>query len=471
MNRSEFLKKIGAGLVLLHLGPMLSKALAGTELCKALFGDEFKWGVTTAAYQFEGGWDADGKGPSIWDTFTHHHGHIKDKSNGDVSCDFYHRCEADLKLLKELHINNFRFSIAWSRVLPEGIGEVNEKGIAFYNRVIDTCLSLGIEPWVTLYHWDLPQALEDKGGWTNREIVNWFAEYTDLVTRRFGDRVRHWVVLNEPAAFTSLGYFTGLHAPGHRGLNKFLASVHYACLCQAEGGRIIRRNVANAHIGTTYSCSYIEAYKEKPRNQRAARRLDVFLNRLFIEPAMGMGYAFDDLPFLKRMKKYIEPGDMDKLRFDFDFIGLQNYFRIVGKAGIIPLLWANQVKPDTHTAELTEMGWEVYPEGIYKILKQFAKYPVKELMVSENGAAFHDELTDGAIHDAKRISFFKRYIENVLRAKQDGVNVTGYFAWTYVDNFEWAEGYRPKFGLVYNDVKTQSRVVKDSGLWFREFLK
>lgn len=391
------------------------------------FGDDFIWGVATLAYQIEGKRKGKGKGESIWDRFTGKPGNVKDKSSGKEATDFYHRYKSDLKLLKGLNFKNFRFSFSWSRISPNGTGRVNEKGIDFYNRMIDTCLKLGIEPWATLYHWDLPQKLEDQGGWTNRDMIGWFSEFTELCTRRFGDRIRHWMVLNEPAGFTTLGYLSGMHAPGQSGINKFLASVHHACLCQAEGGRIIRGNVKNSHVGTTFSCSFTEPHKSFESHQRAAQRLDVMLNRLFIEPSLGMGYPYGELPYLRKIEKYIRPEDSDKLKFDFDFIGLQNYFRVISKPSLIPFIWANHVKPK-EPAEMTEMGWEVAPEGIYKILMQFAKYPVKEIIVTENGAAFPDVLTNGSVHDQQRINYYKRYLHSVLMAKNEGANVKGYFA-------------------------------------------
>jgi len=450
--------------------PVFENIVSDPEFTKSDFGDDFYWGVATAAYQIEGAWDADGKGESVWDRFTSIPRHVKDKTNGNQAIDFYNRYNGDFKLLKELNFENFRFSFSWARILPDGTGKVNEKGIDFYNRMIDNCLELGIEPWAMLYHWDLPQKLDDLGGWTNRDIVGWFSEFADLCTQRFGDRIRHWMVLNEPAGFTTLGYLSGMHAPMQSGVNKFLASVHHACLCQAEGGRIIRNNVKNSHVGTTFSCSYTEPHKPKENHQLAARRLDVMLNRLFIEPSLGMGYPHQELPFLQKIEKYILPGDDEKLKFEFDFIGIQNYFRIISKPSLIPFIWANRVKPKGQ-AEMTDMGWEVNPEGIYNIIKQFAKYPIKEIIVTENGAAFPDQLIDGKVHDIQRINFYKRYLQNILKAKNEGANVTGYFAWTFIDNFEWAEGFRPRFGIVYNDFKTQQRTVKDSGLWFKDFLK
>jgi len=336
--------------------------------------------------------------------------------------------------------------------------------------MIDTCLELGIEPWAMLYHWDLPQKLEDRGGWTNRDIIGWFSEYSDLCSRRFGDRIHHWMVLNEPSGFTLLGYLAGIHAPNQSNVNKFLSSVHHTCLCQAEGGRIIRSNIRNSHIGNAFSCSSVEPSKPLESHRRAASRIDVLLNRLFIEPSLGMGYPYKELPFLRKIEKYIQPDDYQKLKFDFDFIGIQNYFRVVCKPSLLPYVRAIRVQPEKGT-EMTDMGWEVYPEGIYKILMQFSKYPIKEIIITENGAAFPDNLVDGQVHDQQRISFYKRFLHQILRAKNEGANIKGYFAWTFIDNFEWIEGYRPKFGIVHNNFKTQERTVKDSGLWFRDFLK
>jgi beta-glucosidase len=469
MVQLDFLKYLATQLVKSKANPVFRNSFEDPQIAKIDFGDDFVWGVGTSAYQIEGAWNVDGKGESIWDRSTSKKWSVKDRSNGKEAIDFYNRSESDLKLLKSLNFENFRFSFSWSRILPEGTVSINEKGVDFYNRLIDSCLELGLEPWAMLYHWDLPQKLEDRGGWTNRDMVGWFSEYTDLCTRRFGDRIRHWMVLNEPSGFTLLGYLAGIHAPNQSNVNKFLSSVHHACLCQAEGGRIIRNNVKNSHIGTTFSCSAVVPSKPLKSHQNAAQRVDVLLNRLFIEPSLGMGYPLEDLSFLKKIEKYIQPGDHDKLKFDFDFIGIQNYFRVVCKPSLIPYVRANRVPPEKQ-AEMTEMGWEVYPEGIYNILMQFSKYPVKEIIITENGAAFSDQLIGGQVHDQQRISFYKRYLYNILKAKNEGVNIKGYFAWTLIDNFEWIEGFRPRFGMVYNDFKTQQRTVKDSGLWFRDFL-
>lgn len=437
------------------------------------FGEDFKWGVSTAAYQIEGGYNADGKGKSIWDAFSNTPGKTFAGHTGNVACDFYHRYPHDIALMCHLNIPNFRFSISWSRIIPNGIGTVNMSGIAFYNRVIDFCLELGIEPWITLYHWDLPYELEKKGGWTNREIVNWFSEYVEICVKHFGSRVKHWMILNEPMVFTGAGYFLGVHAPGRKGLNNFLAAAHHATLCQAEGGRIVRSMVPQSKVGTTFSCSSIEPYRQTMQDNEAAKRIDTLLNRLFVEPLAGLGYPLKDLKLLQRLEPFVKDGDESKLAFDMDFIGVQNYTReLVAWSYLTPLIWAKIVKPEKRNVEITEMKWEVYPECIYTMLHQFDQYKTfKEIIVTENGAAFPDAVIDNKVNDIKRKNYLQEHIAQVLRAKNEGVNVNGYFVWSFTDNFEWAEGYHPRFGLVYIDFATQKRIVKLSGCWYSKLLQ
>lgn len=445
-----------------------------TRFNKKLFGDDFVWGVATAAVQIEGGHDADGKGPSIWDVFTAKKGKILNGDDHFIACDFYTNYKADIDLVKQLNIPNFRFSISWSRILPEGAGAVNQAGIDHYHNVIDYCLQQGVEPWITLYHWDLPHALELKGGWTNREIVAWFSEFARICANSFGSKVKHWMVMNEPSVFTGAGYFFGVHAPGRTGLNNYLPAVHHSILCMGEGGRILRGILPKeAQIGTTFSCSYIEPKSDKPRDVAAAKTIDTLLNRLYIEPILGLGYPVADLPVIKRMEKYIKPGDLEKMPFDFDFIGIQVYTREIGKYSFFtPYLRAGIVKAKDRDVELTDMGWEVYPPSIYEIIKKFDKYSgIRKLYITENGAAFPDTVADGEVNDPKRTTFLQNYMEQVLRAKQDGYKVSGYFVWTLTDNFEWAEGYNPRFGLIYVDFKTQQRIIKQSGKWYAEFIK
>jgi beta-glucosidase len=444
-----------------------------THFNKQLFGDDFTWGVATAAFQTEGACDVDGKGASIWDVFASKKGKILNGDDHSVSCDFYNNYETDIDLIKQLNIPNFRFSISWSRILPDGIGAVNQAGIDHYNRVIDYCITLGIEPWITLYHWDLPQALELKGGWTNRYVINWFNEFVAVCAKNFGDRVKHWMVMNEPSVFTGAGYFFGIHAPGRTGLKNFLPAVHHAVLCMAAGGKTLRGILPDATIGTTFSCSYIEPFNDSPKNISAAKRVDALLNRLFIEPVLGMGYPINELPVLKKLEKYIHPGDMDSMKFDFDFIGIQLYTReIVKHSFFTPYINAGLVKAKNRNVALTDMGWEVYPPAIYEILKKFNEYTgIKKIYITENGAAFPDEVTDGRVDDIKRVEYLEAYLQQVLKAKNEGCKVSGYFVWTLTDNFEWAEGYHPRFGLIHIDFKTQKRIIKSSGSWYAGFIK
>ena len=436
------------------------------------FGEDFLWGTSCSAYQIEGAWNEGGKSPSVWDEFTHRGGKIYQDQHGDTAVDFYHRYKEDIRLHKELNFKVFRFSIAWTRILPNGTGEINQEGINFYHKVIDECLAQGIEPWITLYHWDIPQVLEDQGGWTNRAVVEWFTEYTRVCARAYGSKVKNWMVFNEPAAFTSLGYLVGYHAPGKRGISKFMRATHHTCLAMAESGRMIRKMVPDARIGTNFSCSYVESFDGLKKHDKAAKRMDAMLNRLFIEPSLGMGYPIADFPGLKRIENYMLPGDAEKLKFHFDFIGLQNYFRVVVKRSFIPLVWGNQVKAEKRGVPVNEMGFEIYPEGIYQVLKQFDAYPgVDHLIITENGVCVEDHVENGNVHDQARIDFFRDYLAQVFRAKNEGVPVEGYFVWSLTDNFEWSEGYRPRFGLIHVDYATQKRTIKDSGYWFRELLQ
>jgi beta-glucosidase len=439
---------------------------------KTDFGPGFSWGAASAAFQTEGAHEADGKARSIWDTFTERPGKIKTGENAQTATDFYRRYPEDLAWLKQMNMGHFRFSLAWPRLLPNGTGAVNPKGVDYYNQLIDHCLAQGIEPWVTLYHWDLPQVLEDKGGWTNRDVVGWFGEYADFATRTFGDRVRRWMVLNEPMSFVGLGYQMGLHAPGRKGLHNFVPAAHHTVLAQAEGGRIVRSNVPGAEVGTTYSCSYVSPHRATEADQQAAQRLDALVNRLFIEPALGLGYPRQLGLLAQQLERQMRPGDEARMAFDFDFIGVQNYFRLVAKHHWWPVgFHVAEVPAKERGVPVNEMGMEVYPEGMYHMLKQFGSYEgVKKIVVTENGVCYPDQLQANVVDDQARIQFFADYLAQVLRAKQEGLPVEGYFAWSLTDNFEWSEGYHPRFGLVYVDYATQQRYLKASGQWFAELL-
>jgi beta-glucosidase len=452
---------------------LMESTVQDKKFSKELFGKDFIWGVSVAALQIEGACDADGKGQSVWDVFSAKKGKILNGDSPVIACDFYNQYQTDIDLIKQLNIPNFRFSISWSRIFPDGTGQVNQAGIDFYNRVIDYCLKQGVEPWVTLYHWDLPQALELKGGWTNREIVTWFTEFTTVCAKNFGNRVKHWMVMNEPSVFTGAGYFLGIHAPGRTGLKSFLPAIHHAVLCIVAGAKVLRNLVPGAEIGTTFSCSYIEPHSDKPKDIAAAKRVDALLNRLFIEPVLGLGYPVSDVPALKGIEKYFKPGDAENLSFDFDFIGVQNYTReIVKYSFFTPYMGARLVKAENRNVPLTDMKWEVYPASIYQMIKKFNSYPqIRNIYITENGAAFPDQVENDSVDDPKRVDYLNNYLQQVLKAKNEGLTVNGYFVWTLMDNFEWAEGYHPRFGLIHVDFNTQQRIVKSSGRWYADFLK
>ncbi|WP_264530941.1 GH1 family beta-glucosidase [Flavobacterium sp. N502540] len=441
-------------------------------LHKNQFGDDFLWGVSTAAFQIEGAHDTDGKGPSIWDVFTSQKGKIKNGHHASTACDFYNSYQNDIDLIRELNIPNFRFSISWPRIMPAGVPPINQAGIAYYNKIIDALLLAGIEPWITLYHWDLPHNLELKGGWTNRESVNWFSAYVEICVQNFGDRVKNWMVINEPSVFTGAGYFLGIHAPGKKGITNYLKAMHHVTLATAAGAKIIRNRIPDAHIGTTFSCTHIEPATQSPKDIEAAKRVDTLLNRTFIEPILGLGYPQADLPVLKKLNAYIVEDDLNNLSFDFDFIGLQCYTREVVKSSLlIPYIGAELISAEKRNVISTDMGWEVYPPALYEVLKKFNAYnSIKKIIITENGAAFPDTLKNGKVYDIKRTHYIQDHLEQILKAKKDGLHVDGYFVWTLTDNFEWAEGYNARFGLIHVDFDTQQRTIKHSGLWFKDFL-
>lgn len=437
------------------------------------FGNDFLWGVATAAAQIEGAANDYGKGPSIWDTFSKRTGKIKKGHQPTLACDFYHRYLEDIALVKTLGFKVFRFSIAWARIFPLGHGSINPQGVAFYHRVIDECLMQDLVPMVTLYHWDLPEALSKEGGWTAFGINSWFNEYVTFCAKEYGDKVKQWIVINEPFGFTSLGYMLGVHAPGQTGVNNFFDAALHTAIAQADGAKILRAEVSSAVIGTAFSCSEVVPYTQSAQDLLAAKRTDALMNRFFFEPVLGLGFPTADWEVLEKFAiSHSTWRHQERMKFDFDFIGLQNYFPLVIRYNaFIPILQAWEVKAKNRKVPHTAMGWEINADSFYRIIKQFASYPqVKSIMVTENGAAFHDKVIDGKIDDRERIVYFEAYLSAMLKAKNEGINITGYLAWTLMDNFEWAEGYQARFGLVHNDFKTQQRTIKQSGYWWQQFL-
>jgi beta-glucosidase len=434
----------------------------------------FYWGAATSAYQIEGAWNLDGKGESIWDRFAHTAGKIKDGSNGDVACDSYHRVSDDVALMRAMNLNSYRFSVAWPRIQPQGVGKPNQNGLDYYRRLVDALLEARIRPMLTLYHWDLPQALEDAGGWPNRETAFRFADYAGMVARALGDRVKTWVLLNEPAAFTSLGYLDGTHAPGRRSITDFLRATHTANLAQGTGFRAVKAERPKSVVGSSFSMSPCEPATDSEADRTAAEHAHAVTNTWFLEPALHGRYpaafSFSPAVFMK-----IQQDDMDIARVPLDFLGINLYYRTVVSAPTLTerfsyiryFLLPAHMAPGQKGLK-TDIGWEVWPQSLYDMVMRITHdYSRPALEITENGCAYNDAPgPDGAIHDQRRVAFHEQYLGELARAIQDGADVRGYHAWSLMDNFEWAEGFSQRFGLAYVDFATQKRTIKDSGKWY-----
>jgi beta-glucosidase len=428
------------------------------------FPKDFVWGAATAAYQIEGAPAEGGKGPSIWDTFTHRPGVIEDGTNGDVACDHYHNWPEDIALMRELNLDAYRFSIAWTRIQPSGRGPANPAGLDFYSRLVDGLLDAGITPFVTLYHWDLPQALEDEGGWLRRGIVDDYQVYADLVTRALGDRVKHWATFNEPWVFTWSGYALGEDAPGLKlGARGALAATHHALLAHGITMPLIRANVPEAVAGIVLDLNHVEPVTDELEDVAAAKRWDGCQNRWYLDPLFKGRYPEDMLILYGEVAPEILPGDLEQINAPLDFLGVNFYRRSVVGAG--PDLRPIDMQRHSPPGEYTEMGWEVSPNGLYDILKTVSDgYHPKAMYVTENGAAFADTVTpDGAVHDERRTHYLRKHFAQARQALSDGVPLRGYFVWSLLDNFEWACGFARRFGVIYTDYATQRRIIKDSG--------
>ena len=435
------------------------------------FPSRFFWGAATAAYQIEGAPEADGKGESIWDRFAHTPGKIASGDTGDVACDSYRRWRDDVALLSELGLNSYRFSIAWTRVQPDGRGAGNRRGIDHYRRFCEALLSAGIRPLVTLYHWDLPQALEDAGGWPSRDTAKRFAEYAALVTRELGDVVTDWATFNEPFIFTRLGYLFGVHAPGRADPDAYLRSTHTVNLAHGLAALAMKANVRSARVGCAYSVSPVVPAVNDPAHHAAAARADAYVNRWFLDPAMHGTYpdaVAGELP-LERMG--YRGGDEEIMRAPLAWIGLNYYAHQVIRDAPTPTSEPLDVHYDVEDDARfprTDWGWPVNPGGLRQILVEIARrYPGIPLEVTENGCSYGDAPgTDGIVRDERRIAYLRGHLDAVHEAIADGADVRGYHHWSLLDNFEWAEGYRQRFGLTYVDVRTGQRTVKESGRWY-----
>ena len=435
------------------------------------FPEGFVWGTATASYQIEGATTEDGRGESIWDRFSHTPGKVANGDTGDVADDHYHRWPEDIQLMQSLGLQAYRFSIAWPRVIPDGIGAVNEAGLDFYDRLTDGLLAAGIEPYVTLYHWDLPQALQDKGGWPNRDAVGWFTDYVAVVSSRLGDRVHRWITHNEPWVVAFLGYATGEHAPGLQDPAAALQAAHHLLLSHGQAVSILRQNGDSAtQVGITLNLSWVDPASEHPADREAAQRYDGCCTRLFLDPLFRGAYPADMLAYYSHLAPRVEADDLLRISTPIDFLGVNYYTRaVVADDPNGGLLRTRAILPPY--SQYTEMGWEVYPEGLYKLLRRLhQEYHPPALYITENGCAFADRVESGQVHDPARISYLREHLIQAHRAIQEGVPLRGYFVWSLLDNFEWAHGYTKRFGIVYVDYATQARIPKDSALWYKQVI-
>jgi beta-glucosidase len=433
------------------------------------FPQRFAWGAATSAYQIEGAPNAEGKGPSIWDEFSRRPGKVTDGTTGDVACDHFHRYREDVEIMSRLGLGAYRFSVAWSRVLPRGTGRVNAKGLDFYDRLVDELCAKDIDPFVTLYHWDLPAALEKRGGWVNRDSAEWFADYSAIVVNRLRDRVRFWTTLNEPLATTAMGYLYGQHAPGKKGrLIQFLKASHNLLRAHGLASQRMRSADPNAQIGIANVTSAIH-----PAGPGCERAVDIghqFVNELYLKPVMTGHYP----PFIARLMRLLNlqfrRDDMKDIQQPLDYIGVNNYTRRVVKPSRNPLLPISFITPEVPERDRTGMGWEISPRGIYEVLKWLQRdYSGTPIYVTENGGEFADQrITDGSVADPKRIAFLSRYLAEVHRAIGEGADVRGYFVWSLLDNFEWNHGLAKRFGIVHVDYETLERTIKASGHWYEQ---
>jgi beta-glucosidase len=444
------------------------------------FPEGFVWGTATSSHQIEGALHEDGRGESIWERFAAVPGAIADGSSGAVACDHYHRYPRDIEVMRSLGLHAYRFSVAWSRVLPDGRRpSLEPRGLDFYDRLVDALLAAGIVPYVTLYHWDLPQALQDRGGWPARETAQAFVEYADVVTRRLGDRVRHWITHNEPWCISVLGHADGHHAPGHKSWPEALAASHHLNLAHGWAVPVIRQNSPGAEVGITLNLLHVEPASPSEADRAACRELDGGFNRWYLDPLFGRGYPEDVVGRHRALGHlpagplpFVQPGDLEAAACDLDFLGINYYSRAVVRSSQVPeeanLPVAVRVSDDQ-----TDMGWEVHPGGLYEVLCRVHRdYAPRRMYITENGAAYDTAPgPDGKVRDEKRRAYLHGHLDAARSALAAGVPLRGYFLWSLLDNYEWAHGYVKRFGIVWVDYATQERIPKESALWYRDVIR
>lgn len=452
-------------------GAVLSKWKNGVSTMKSLFPPDFLWGTATASYQIEGAVNEDGRGLSIWDTFSHTPGKIANGDTGDVACDHYHRYASDIHIMKEIGLNAYRTSIAWSRIFPDGKGPLNRKGLDFYDRLTDTLLNAGIQPMYTLYHWDLPASLQAEGGWANRDLTQYFRDYCAVVFRHLGDRVRYWITLNEPSVHTNEGHLYGTHAPGLSDWKTATRTAHHLLLAHGLAIQAFREGGYPGSLGITLNINYFEPIGDTEEHRRAAQSVDGLWNRWYLDPLFKQRYPADMWELYQNhgIAPPVQAGDLELISQSLDFLGINYYFReIIHADPAVPVLEAAAGDP---VPPLTAMGWEIFPDGLYRVLTRIKReYTDIPLYITENGAAFPDVLRNGTVEDPQRIDYLKRHFQAAAQAIADGVDLRGYFIWSLLDNFEWACGYGKRFGLIYVDYPSQQRYWKQSAHWLKDFL-
>jgi len=429
------------------------------------FPDDFVWGAATSAYQIEGAWNEDGKGESIWDRFSHSAGRIANGDTGDVACDHYHRFAEDIEIMRRLGLRAYRLSISWPRVLPSGSGPANQRGLDFYDRLIDALLAANITPHVTLYHWDLPQKLEDIGGWGNRDVCSHFADFAALMAHRLGDRVRHFSTLNEPWVIAFHGHQLGDNAPGKRNSRLFLQVSHNLLVAHGLAVQAIRAAQPLTQVGIVLIQWPWEPATDSAEDVSAAELAWQRTNGWFLSPLLSGYYPHLAWESYQKLAPKVKAGDLALIGQHLDFLGINYYSRsLLGKKGMV-----NPVAG----SEYTEMGWEIHPLAFRRVLTRLNKdYQLPPIYITENGAAFRDEVSsDGCVQDARRVQFLEDHLLQLRQAMNEGVDVRGYFAWSLMDNFEWAHGFSKRFGLVYIDYQSQRRIVKESGHWYAALIR
>lgn len=474
MTRREFLGAVIGAAAVSSL-PASARAFDGFPTAHNVFvpyqfPKDFMWGVATASYQIEGAWNVDGKGESIWDRFAHTVGKVKGGDTGDVACDSYHRYKEDIELARKLNVKSYRFSISWPRIQADGTGAPNRKGLDYYKRVADTLQEANIRSLATLYHWDLPQKLQDAGGWTNRDILGRFTDYCGIVTRALGDHISNWCIFNEPWVFTFDGYNYGVHAPGLRDFDATMRATHVVNIAQGQAFRAIKAVNAKFRVGTAFSVSNCEPATPSAEDKAAADRAHALSNIWFVQPALKGSYpkGFPEENPYELMG--VKSGDMALCKAPLDFLGINYYQRALISA--IPVGKGDESTGvrafDASEGPLTDFGWEVWPDSFYELLTRFTREFNKPVMeVTENGCSYLDwPDVHGRIPDQRRIDYTRAYLSALGRAMKDGADIRGYHHWSLMDNFEWAEGYAQRFGLVYVDFRDQRRIIKDSGYWY-----